>query len=66
MRRLALATVFCLVAAAAAAEVPAPGRAISSCYVLLPISPQTRGHGTHSWPAVWQEHLRTFLAQLPD
>ena len=35
-------------------------------YVLLPISPETRGHGTHSWPAIWQEHLRTFLAGLPD
>src|SRR5438874_2274661 len=23
-------------------------------YVLLPITDQTRGHGTHSWPAIWQ------------
>jgi homoserine O-acetyltransferase/O-succinyltransferase len=30
-------------------------------YVLLPISPETRGHGTHSWPGLWQEHLREWL-----
>jgi homoserine O-acetyltransferase len=29
--------------------------------VLLPISDQTRGHGTHSWPVVWQEHLAALL-----
>jgi homoserine O-acetyltransferase/O-succinyltransferase len=33
-------------------------------YVLLPITDDTRGHGTHSLPAVWAEHLRTFLAAL--
>ena len=34
-------------------------------YVLIPTGPETRGHGTHSWPAVWQEHLKRFLAELP-
>lgn len=34
-------------------------------YVLIPTGPDTRGHGTHSYPAVWQEHLRKFLAELP-
>jgi homoserine O-acetyltransferase/O-succinyltransferase len=34
-------------------------------YVLLPITGDTRGHGTHSWPAIWQEHLKAFLATLP-
>lgn len=34
-------------------------------YVLIPTGPDTRGHGTHSYPAVWQEHLRKFLAGLP-
>ena len=34
-------------------------------YVLIPTGPETRGHGTHSYPAVWQEHLRTFLSELP-
>jgi homoserine O-acetyltransferase/O-succinyltransferase len=30
-------------------------------YVLIPISDQTRGHGTHSLPAIWQEHLAQLL-----
>lgn len=30
-------------------------------YVLLPISAETRGHGTHTWPAVWGGYLREFL-----
>ena len=29
--------------------------------VLLPITPQTRGHGTHSLPAVWKQHLGELL-----
>jgi homoserine O-acetyltransferase len=33
-------------------------------YVLLPITPQTRGHGTHSLPLVWGEHLAAFLMSL--
>jgi len=35
-------------------------------YVLIPTGPETRGHGTHSWPAVWGEHLRKFLEDLPQ
>ncbi|MCB0034591.1 MAG: hypothetical protein KDE51_11250 [Anaerolineales bacterium] len=31
-------------------------------YVLLPITAETRGHGTHSWPALWQHHLAELLA----
>src|SRR5271168_3213404 len=31
-------------------------------FVLLPASDQTHGHGTHSWPALWQQ----YLAQLLD
>jgi homoserine O-acetyltransferase/O-succinyltransferase len=34
-------------------------------YVLLPITDQTRGHGTHSLPAVWKSYLIEFLQQLP-
>lgn len=34
-------------------------------YVLIPTGPETRGHVTHSWPAVWQDHLRRFLQELP-
>ena len=30
-------------------------------YVLLPITDQTRGHGTHSLPAIWGEHLAELL-----
>ena len=34
-------------------------------FVLLPITDQTRGHGTHSLPAVWKSYLAEFLKQLP-
>ncbi len=34
-------------------------------YVLLPITEQTRGHGTHSLPAVWGSHFKVFLDSLP-
>ena len=30
-------------------------------FVLLPVSEQTHGHGTHTWAAVWQEYLRELL-----
>ena len=30
-------------------------------FVLLPISEQTRGHGTHSVAAVWQQYLKELL-----
>ena len=33
-------------------------------YVLLPFSPEMRGHGTHSWPAIWQGYLKEFLAGI--
>ena len=33
-------------------------------YVLLPITPQTRGHGTHTIAAVWKEPFAAFLATL--
>jgi homoserine O-acetyltransferase len=32
-------------------------------YVLLPISSETRGHGTHSLAKVWKEHLAELLAR---
>jgi homoserine O-acetyltransferase/O-succinyltransferase len=34
-------------------------------YVLIPISDATRGHGTHSLPAVWKSYLADFLQTLP-
>ncbi len=33
-------------------------------FVLLPITDQTRGHGTHSQPAIWGDLLRDFLGTL--
>jgi homoserine O-acetyltransferase len=33
-------------------------------FVLIPTSDETRGHGTHSYPAIWQQHLRDLLAQI--
>jgi homoserine O-acetyltransferase len=33
-------------------------------YVLLPITEATRGHGTHSLPAIWKPYLAEFLASL--
>jgi homoserine O-acetyltransferase len=34
-------------------------------FVLLPISDATRGHGTHSLPAIWKSYLAEFLTMLP-
>jgi homoserine O-acetyltransferase len=34
-------------------------------YVLVPTSDRTRGHGTHSLPAVWGQYLADFLKDLP-
>ena len=33
-------------------------------YVLIPTSDATRGHGTHSQPTVWHQHLAEFLRSL--
>jgi homoserine O-acetyltransferase/O-succinyltransferase len=33
-------------------------------YVLIPISDKTRGHGTHSLPAVWKGYLAELLSQI--
>lgn len=35
-------------------------------FILLPITPQTRGHGTHSVPAVWGGYLREFMGGLAE
>jgi homoserine O-acetyltransferase len=32
-------------------------------YVLIPASERTHGHGTHTWAAVWQDHLKALLAR---
>ena len=31
-------------------------------FVLIPASPETRGHGTHTWAALWKQHLEALLA----
>jgi homoserine O-acetyltransferase len=35
-------------------------------FILLPITPETRGHGTHSLPRLWGRYLGEFLATLPE
>lgn len=35
-------------------------------FVLLPITDQTRGHGTHSLPAIWGKMFGDFLVSLPE
>ena len=32
-------------------------------FVLIPISDQTHGHGTHTWAAVWKDHLAELLKE---
>jgi homoserine O-acetyltransferase/O-succinyltransferase len=34
-------------------------------YILIPTSDRTRGHGTHTLPAVWGHYLEEFIASLP-
>jgi homoserine O-acetyltransferase len=34
-------------------------------FILLPITPQTRGHGTHTVAAVWKAPFAAFVASLP-
>ncbi len=33
-------------------------------FVLIPISEKTRGHGSHSWPELWKEHLKQLLDDI--
>ncbi len=35
-------------------------------FILLPISSETRGHGTHSQPRIWGRYLSAFLRTLPE
>ena len=35
-------------------------------YVLLPITDETRGHGTHSLPRIWKSYLGDFLRVITD
>ncbi len=33
-------------------------------FVLIPASDQTHGHGTHTWAAVWKDHLAELLQEI--
>jgi homoserine O-acetyltransferase len=35
-------------------------------FILLPITAETRGHGTHSLPKIWGQQLGRFLSTLPE
>lgn len=35
-------------------------------FILLPITPDTRGHGTHSLPKIWGGYLSEFLSTLKE
>ena len=35
-------------------------------YVLIPAGSDTHGHGTHSWPVLWQQYLKEFMERLPS
>ncbi|MEZ4865918.1 MAG: alpha/beta fold hydrolase [Caldilineaceae bacterium] len=37
------------------------GRVTQGQYHLIPTSAATRGHGSHSWPVLWKEHLADLL-----
>lgn len=32
-------------------------------FVLIPVSDQTHGHGTHTWAIVWQQYLKQLLEE---
>jgi homoserine O-acetyltransferase/O-succinyltransferase len=32
-------------------------------FILIPASEQTHGHGTHSWPELWQQYLKQLLEE---
>ncbi len=38
-------------------------RVVRGKFVLLPITDETRGHGTHSLPAIWSQYLAELLAE---
>jgi len=44
---------------------PLVARVKTAKFILLPITDQTRGHGTHSLPAIWKGYLADFMSTLP-
>ena len=45
---------------------PAARRLKRGRYVLIPTSPDTHGHGTHTWAALWQAELAALLKRSSD
>ena len=37
------------------------GRMPNARFVLIPAGPNTHGHGTHTWAALWQDELAALL-----
>ena len=44
----------------------AAARMAATRYVLIPASPDTRGHGTHTWARFWRDELVDLLARTED
>jgi len=40
-------------------------RVRNATFVLLPISENTHGHGTHTWAVAWKQYLVQILDQAP-
>jgi homoserine O-acetyltransferase len=38
-------------------------RVAGAKFVLIPVSENTHGHGTHTWAALWKQHLSELLAE---
>lgn len=38
------------------------GKVKNGRYILLPITDETRGHGTHTLPRIWGKHLKELLS----
>jgi homoserine O-acetyltransferase len=38
-------------------------RLVRGRFVLIPISEQTRGHGSHTWAAIWSQYLQQLLEE---
>ncbi len=45
---------------------PFIARAKQVRFIEVPLGPDTHGHSTHSYPAVWGHYLAEFLATLPE
>jgi homoserine O-acetyltransferase len=39
------------------------GKVKHARFVLLPITPATRGHGTHTLPLIWSKYLARLLSE---